>query len=232
MGCHQSTHDASTPLPPRHTTTEQPPPSSTNLLNYNSAALGSDDTMFQYGSGAPSTQSYEAPPPATLGTDTFIANELGQYTSGPIDNIWSDPRSTRPVPAAPMTNPDSGRNIWTIQSAQPSWRNIWGLLSQSKNSATESAQGNNLWNYHSNDSDVKNVWSTNGGAPSSSQSASGRPPLSSQSSTSSMGRPHLSGRPPMSLRAPPKSMSNLNVIDEDSIVHAAAPPSSGASQHV
>ncbi|KAH9105004.1 hypothetical protein LEN26_000274 [Aphanomyces euteiches] len=136
-----------------------------NAKALNPGQLGSEDSMFQYTSDQ--SASSDAPPPATLRTDTFITIELNQYDSS-IDNIWSDsdgPQSHGESSAPPPS--DANGNIWAIQSAQPSWRNIFA-------SGSAINQDQSWPSEPSSQSAVNNVWSQG-------HSASGfmaKPPIS------------------------------------------------------
>ncbi|CAK4083877.1 unnamed protein product [Aphanomyces euteiches] len=135
--------------------------------------------------------SSDAPPPATLRTDTFIAIELNQYDSS-IDNIWSDsdgPQSHGELSAPPPS--DANGNIWAIQSAQPSWRNIFA-------SGSAVNQDQSWPSEPSSQSAVNNVWSQEHSA--SGATAGG-----------------FMAKPPI---------SNLNVINEDTILREKIPPPS------
>ncbi|KAG9399751.1 hypothetical protein AC1031_011631 [Aphanomyces cochlioides] len=115
--------------------------------------------------------SSDAPPPATLRTDTFIAIELNQYDSS-IDNIWSDsdgPQSHGESSAPPRS--DANGNIWAIQSAQPSWRNIFA-------SGSAVNQDQSWPSEPSSESAVNNLWSQGQSASGATGGFMAKPPIS------------------------------------------------------
>ncbi|KAF0717873.1 hypothetical protein AaE_010770 [Aphanomyces astaci] len=90
------------------------------------------------------------PPPETLRTTMFIANELGQYPDSAVDNIWSE-ASSDALP--PPTTLGSGINIWAIQSMpgphlSGTNGNIWESMDPPTNDHSKDGPG---WQYTADD---------------------------------------------------------------------------------
>ncbi|ETV66949.1 hypothetical protein H257_16749 [Aphanomyces astaci] len=146
--------------------------------NSQPTVVDSDHTLFQpysESSCAPPSPKQlplvNRPPPETLRTTMFIANELGQYPDSAVDNIWSE-ASSGALP--PPTTLGSGINIWAIQSMpgphlSGTNGNIWESMDPPTNDHSKVGPG---WQYTADDTTysttsclitsegpVQNVWS-------------------------------------------------------------------------